>query len=107
MTFVLKKKFMYNVSVDIADTGEGSFVLLDSEKRAVQINITLREDVIIIRETIISARKHIRAVVSRLLYEIVEYARMHELKIITLSRTVQQRFHQHPGRYQDVWESSS
>lgn len=97
---------MYQISIHIGISGEGSFVLHAANHQAVRINVTLRGDVLILRETVLSARKQAKAHISRLLYEIVEYARMHALKIITLSRVIQQKFHQNARNYQDVWESS-
>lgn len=97
---------MYQISIHIGISGEGSFELHVANRPAVRINVTLRGEVLILRETILSAKKQAKANIGRLLYEIVEYARMHALKIITLSRVIQQKFHQNARSYQDVWESS-
>ena len=39
-----------------------------------------------------------------LINEIVDYARVHELKIITISKFVQKQFSSNPELYADVWE---
>jgi hypothetical protein len=95
---------MYTISININMSGEGYFALNIGNKTVGRIEINLSGNELVLLDTIIHSSRYIHSVTNRLLHEIVEYARMHELKIITISKFVQKQFSSNPALYADVWE---
>ena len=88
------------------ENGKGYFALVIENKIVGQIQVSLAGSELILLETIVPDNRYLYSIGSRLLQEVVEYARMHELKIITVSRFVQKQFSSNPALYADVWEKA-
>ena len=99
-------KNMNNVLVKINKNGHGSFSLDLGNHVAGRIRFNLVGNELIILDTIVPFRRNLDLVGSWILNEIVTYARMHELKIIALSKFVQKTFRNNPLLYVDVWEKA-
>jgi len=97
---------MYQVSININEEGKGSFALGSGCKTVGEIKFQLIDGELILLDTIVLRKPNLHAVGSRILKETVEYARMHELKIVTISKFVQKQFSSNPALYADVWEKA-
>jgi len=95
---------MYSIAVHINESGKGFFALDISNKRVGRIEISMSGSELMLLDTIIIGKRYVHSVATRLLHEVVEYARMHELKIVTVSKFVQKQFSNTPAKYADVWE---
>ena len=95
---------MYQVSININEDGKGSFALSCECKTVGEIKIQLSEGELILLDTIVLSRPNLHSVGKRILLETVEYARMHELKIVTITKFAQEQFSSNPALYADVWE---
>ncbi len=90
----------------MSENGKGFFAFIIENKIVGQIQVSLAGSELILLETIVPVNRYLHAIGSRLLQEVVEYARIHELKIITVSRFVQKQFSSNPALYADVWEKA-
>ena len=95
---------MYQVSININEDGKGSFALGCECKTVGEIKIQLSDGELTLLDTIVLSRPNLHSVGKRILRETVEYARMHELKIVTITKFAQEQFSSNPALYADVWE---
>jgi hypothetical protein len=97
---------MYQVSININEDGKGSFALGNGCKTVGEIKVQLIDGELILLDTIVLNKPNLHSVGKRILRETVEYARMHELKIVTIARFAQKQFSSNPALYADVWEKA-
>jgi len=97
---------MYRVSAHINENGKGSFALEIRNKTIGQIKVDLEGNELKVIDTVVLVNKYLHLIGNLLLQGVVEFARMHELKIITLSKFAQQQFSSNPLLYADVWEKA-
>ena len=97
---------MHWVSININEDGKGSFAFCTGSKTLGEIKVQLMDGELILLDAIVVSKPDLHAVGKRILREIVAYARMHELKIVTISKFAQQQFRSNPGLYADVWEKA-
>jgi hypothetical protein len=95
---------MHKIRVNITENGKGSFTLEICNKTIGQIKVRLYDNELILLDTIVPVESNLHLIGKLLLQGIVEYARMHELKIVTVSKFAQQQFRSNPLLYADVWE---
>jgi hypothetical protein len=95
---------MNKISINIGLDYKGFFALKKGNKILGKILFSLIDHELILLDTIVRVKRYLHSIGCRLLQEVIEYARMHELKIITLSKFVQRQFSQNPALYADVWE---
>ena len=97
---------MHWVSININEDGIGSFAFCTGSKTLGEIKVQLMDGELILLDAIVVSKPDLHAVGKRILREIVAYARMHELKIVTIAKFAQQQFSSNPGLYADVWEKA-
>ena len=97
---------MNKVLIDINENGKGIFSLDLGNNMAGEIKFNLIDGELIILDTDVPVKRYLNWVGSWILNEIVEYARMHELKIVANSKFVQKMFRYNPLLYVDVWEKA-
>jgi hypothetical protein len=95
---------MYQVSININEDGKGSFALGCECKTVGEIKIQLSDGELTLLDIIVLSSPNLHSVGKRILLETVEYARMHELKIVTITKFAQEQFSSDPALYADVWE---
>jgi hypothetical protein len=95
---------MHKITVNINSNGKGSFALEIRNKTIGQIKVRLNDNELILLDTIVLVNRYLHLIGNLLLQGVVEYARMHELKIVTLSKFAQRQFSNNPALYADVWE---
>lgn len=97
---------MYSIEIDISERCGGFFALSVLGHQAGRIDILLHGSELILTHTTIILKKYQDLIAKKLIREVVEYAKMHELKIITISKFVQMQFSKCPAKYADVWEKA-
>jgi hypothetical protein len=97
---------MYSIAIHISESGEDFFATEVGSRQVGKIDISLSGSELILNDTNILAKRYVRSVFKRLLHETVEFTRMHELKIVTVSRFVQKQFSSNPAKYTDVWKKA-
>jgi hypothetical protein len=97
---------MHKINVNINEIGKGFFALRIRNKIIGQMKVDLDGNELKVLDTVVLVNKHLHLIGNLLLQGVVEYARMHELKIITLSKFAQQQFSSNPTLYADVWEKA-
>ena len=97
---------MHKITAKINSNGKGSFALEIRNKTIGQIKIDLDGNELKVLDTVVLVNKYLHLIGNLLLQGVVEFARMHELKIITLSKFAQQQFSSNPLLYADVWEKA-
>ena len=98
---------MYNILVNINEKGRGFFMMKLESKTVGKVKVSIIGNELLILDIIVPVKRYVYTIGSRLLQEILEYGRMHELKIITVSRFVQAQFNSNPVSYTEVWEKHS
>src|ERR1700752_371347 len=96
---------MNNVLININKSGHGFFSLDLGNNVTGKIRFNLHDHELIILDTIVPSRRYLDWIGSWILNDIVAYARMHELKIVALSKFVHKTFRRNPLLYVDVWEN--
>ena len=97
---------MYEISSNIDWDGQGFFALKQGTHTLGQIKVKLTNGDLTLLDTTVSVKRNLHSIGVRLIHEIVDYARVHELKIITISKFVQKQFSSNPELYADVWEKA-
>jgi superoxide dismutase len=97
---------MHKFIANIKRNGKGFFALKIRDKTVGQVSIDLYGNELKILDTEVLVSTYLYPFGNLLLQKIVEYARMRELKIITLSKFAQQQFSSNPTLYADVWEKA-
>ena len=95
---------MHRFIANIKRNGKGFFAMKIKDNIVGQMAIVLEGNELKILHTtgVVNTSSHSPG--NMILQKIVEYARMHDLKIITLSKFAQQQFSSNPLLYADVWE---
>ncbi|MES1222048.1 MAG: hypothetical protein ABUT20_41515 [Bacteroidota bacterium] len=85
------KKIMYDISAHINENGKGFFALTMFDNILGKLNIAISGDEILLVETIVLGRLNKHFVINLLQHGIIEYAKMNELKIVTLAEFIKQQ----------------
>ena len=73
---------MHKITVNINEKGKGFFALEIRNKTIGQIKVDLDGNELKVLDTVVLVNKYLHLIGNLLLQGVVEYARMHELKII-------------------------
>ena len=92
------------VFIHITEKGRGFFALNFNDKIIGKIKVRLAGNELILLDTVVLFKRCLHSIGVQLLQSTVEFARMHELKIVTVSKFAQRQFSSDPLRYADVWE---
>src|SRR5258708_2757329 len=92
------------VTVKFDKRDNGRFVLVANKKTLAYMKVKLVGSYLVLVETVSSVRNKLSVFGSCLLLEVLQFARMHVLKIITISTFARKKFSSHPLLYEDVWE---
>ena len=97
---------MQRIIVNINSNGKGFFALENRYETVGHIEVEREGNELKIIDTVVFLDRYLPLLGKLLLQGIVKYARMRELKIVTLSKFVQQHFSSDPASYADVWEKA-
>jgi hypothetical protein len=94
---------MNDIQLLLNDTGRGAFVLEKEGERLAEMEIAVRDGNLTVYHTEVAEALKGQGIASRLLDEMVSYARGHSLKVIPLCPYVHAQFKRHPEKYADIW----
>lgn len=94
---------MNSIELRLDEDHRGAFVIEDGEQRLAEMEIAISDGNLIVYHTEVSDELRGQGIASKLLEEMVDYARKNQLKVIPLCTYVNAQFKRHPDQYQDVW----
>lgn len=97
---------MENITLKLEPNGRGAFVIDEGESRLAEMEIAVQDKNLIVYHTEVSEKLKGQGVGSRLLSEMLAYARSKELKVVPLCPFVHAQFKRHPELYADVWNKN-
>ena len=92
---------MYKITVNIK---RGFFALEIRNKTIGHVTVAIDGNKLKILDTVVLVGRYLPLIGKLLLQGVVKYARLHELKIVTVSKFAQEQFSRDPAPYADVWE---
>jgi uncharacterized protein len=83
---------------------KGAFVIEEGDERIAEMAIGISDKNLTVYHTEVSDKLKGLGVASKLLATMVDYARVHELKVIALCPYVHAQFQRHADQYSDIWK---
>lgn len=94
---------MEEIQLKLEPDGKGAFVIEERGVTLAEMVIGIDQHNLTVYHTEVSERLKGQGVASKLLTAMVNYARLHQLKVIALCPFVKAQFKRHPELYADVW----
>lgn len=95
---------MNEIQLKLDDTGRGAFVIEEGGERLAEMEIGIRGDQLTVFHTEVADVLKGQGIGSRLLNQMVAYARANHLKVVPLCPFVRAKFEQNPSKYEDLWK---
>jgi uncharacterized protein len=97
---------MIDIQLKLNDAGHGAFVLEKEGDRLAEMEVGIGDGNMTVYHTEVAEVLKGQGVATKLLTEMVSYAREKKLKVIPLCPFVQAQFKRHPEQYSDIWNKS-
>lgn len=97
---------MNAIELKLNDAGRGAFVLEIEGERLAEMEVGIRDGNLTVYHTEVAEALKGQGIASKLLAEMVAYARKHHLKVTPLCPFVRAQFERHPGTYDDIWKKA-
>lgn len=94
---------MNEIELKLDESNKGAFVVEESGERLAEMAIAISGGNLTVFHTEVSEKLKGQNMGSKLLTQMVDYARKHQLKVIPLCPFVHAQFKRHPDLYNDVW----
>jgi predicted GNAT family acetyltransferase len=94
---------MNDIQLKINDNGKGAFVIEDNGEQVAEMAIGISGENLTVYHTEVDERLKGQGIATRLLADMVDYARKNKLKVIALCPYVLAQFKRHPEQYADIW----
>jgi len=94
---------MPEVKFEIDEKGKGAFFFEENGKRTGEMIISISGEILIVYHTEVLPELEETGAAKKLLEAMVEYARVHKLKIIPRCPYTLAMFKKDPKKYEDVW----
>ena len=94
------------IELKLDDTGKGAFVIEEAGERLAEMVVAISGDNLTVFHTEVSEKLKGQGIASQLLAAMVNYARLHQKKIIPLCPYVNAQFKRHPEQYDDIWNKT-
>jgi uncharacterized protein len=94
---------MNAIELRLNDQKRGAFSIEDGNERLAEMGIGITGQNLVVYHTQVSDKLKGQGIGSKLLAEMVEYARKHNLKVVPLCPYVHAQFKRHPEQYADIW----
>src|SRR5690242_7602922 len=98
---------MERIELKLNKTGHGYFILTEDDEQLGEMEVSITKDQITVFHTEVIPRAEGRGLASKLLNEMVEYARKNRLKVNALCPYVLARFKRDPENYGDIWKNKN
>lgn len=82
---------------------KGAFVIEDGDERLAEMAIAISEGNLIVYHTEVTEKLKGQGIGSKLLAEMVSYARKNSLKVVPLCPYVHAQFKKRPDQYEHIW----
>ena len=97
---------MYPIELNLNEQHRGAFVIKDGIEKIAEMAIGISDKNLIVYHTQVSDKLKGQGIASRLLAQMVEYARKNDLKVVPLCPYVNAQFKRHPDQYADIWNNN-
>ena len=94
---------MNNVELSLEKTGRGLFFIKEGDEQIAELVFSIQDDHLTVYHTEVLPEQEGKGLAKHLLDELVDYSRVHNLKVIPLCPYVSTQFRRHPAKYSDVW----
>lgn len=94
---------MQEIKFEITKSGRGAFFLEEAGKRLGEMIISISEGILTVYHTEVLPEMEGKGIAKKLVSEMVDYARAHQLKIIPLCPYTLAVFKKNPEMYKEVW----
>jgi uncharacterized protein len=94
---------MNAIELKLNDQKRGAFVIEEGSEQVAEMAIAIIDNNLIVYHTEVSDKLKGQGVASKLLSDMVEYARKNNLKVVPLCPYVLAQFKRHPEQYTDIW----
>ena len=101
-----KQSKMNAIELKLNEQQRGAFVIEEAGERIAEMEISIAGENLTVYHTEVSEKLQGQGVASKLLAEMVAYARKHNLKVVPLCPYVAAQFKRHPDQYTDVWNKN-
>lgn len=95
---------MVDIQLKLNDQGHGAFVLENEGERLAEMEVGIRDGKMTVYHTEVAEVLKGQGIATKLLTEMVNYARQKKLKVIPLCPFVHAQFKRHPEQYNDIWK---
>ena len=95
---------MEEIQLSLDERQHGAFIIEEGQERVAEMVIAIRGGNLIVYHTEVSDKLKGQGVASKLLAEMVKYAREYKLKVVPLCPYVSVQFNRHPEQYADIWD---
>lgn len=97
---------MNEIHLQLNDIGRGSFVIEKAGEKFAEMEIAVSEGNLTVYHTEVAETLKGQGIASKLLSEMVSYARTNNLKVIPLCPYVLAQFRRRPEQYADIWNKT-
>jgi uncharacterized protein len=94
---------MNKIELILDSSGRGAFVIEEGGERLAEMVVGIIGQNLTVSHTEVSEKLRGQGIAAKLLAAMVDYARAHNLKVITLCSYVSAQFKRHPEQYSDIW----
>lgn len=97
---------MNTITLKLNDQGRGAFVIEEADERLAEMAVGISGNNLIVYHTEVSEKLKGQGIGTKLLDEMVNYARNNNLKVVPLCPFVHAQFKRHTEKYADIWNKS-
>lgn len=90
------------VRMEFAHRMHALFIIEKKGRQMAELDVEITDDNIIVNHMEV-APKHKSQLQAKLLASLVEYAREHYLKIVSLNKVISRKLNKQPDKYADIW----
>ncbi len=94
---------MNAIEMKIGDNGRGAFVIEDEGDRLAEMEFGIKGKDLIVYHTEVSEKLKGQSIGTKLIAEMVTYARQENLKVVPLCSFVNAQFKRREAEYSDIW----
>jgi uncharacterized protein len=97
---------MPEIQLQLNDKGRGKFLVEENGEQLGEMEVAIADEKLIAYHTEVLPKAEGKGLAKKLLANMVEYARSHNLKVVALCPYVHAQFKRHEDLYGDIWEKS-
>lgn len=98
---------MEPVTLQLSPDGNGSFHIMDGEKKIGEMIIKISGDNLTVYHTEVAPEASGKGFAKKLLDAMVDYSRQNKMKVTALCPYVYAQFKRHAAEYDDIWKNKN